>query len=243
MSLYVIGIGPGHPALITPQATKALEASQYIIGYQAYIEQIRPGYAKHTLLEYALGEECQRVEKSIELAKLGHSVSLICSGDAGIYAMASLVFETLAKGDISLEVEVIPGISALQAIAAKSGAPLGHDFAVISLSDLLTPWPIIEKRVYAALTADFVLVLYNPRSKKRLLPFAQTLDLCLKHRTPQTPVVIGRELYRPHEQVHILRLDELKTEMVDMLSTVVIGNSQSSVWRNHMYTPRGYRVK
>lgn len=243
MKLYVVGLGPGHRDLLTPLADKALQQSHYIVGYHGYIAPIKAHYPLAGMLEYALGEETQRVQKSLALASQGHIVSLVCSGDPGIYAMASLVMETHAHQGDSVAVEVIPGVSALQAIAAKSGAPLGHDFAVISLSDLLTPWTQIAARIHAALSADFVLVLYNPRAKNRESALRQCLEICSSHRSENTPVVIGRALYRPDEHVHITTLGQINPQQIDMFCTVVLGNSQTQVCQQGVYTPRGYKVK
>ena len=200
-----------------------------------------------------MGEEKHRVEKALTLAAQGKQVALICSGDAGIYAMGALVFESLDNIDYDHdwqkpEVTMLPGISALQAAAARSGAILGHDFAVISLSDLLTPWQNIAQRIEAAAQADFVVAFYNPVSKRRTTQLAYAKDVLLKYRAADTPVIIARQLGRDEEKITQLSLAELEVDMIDMLSVVLIGSSTSKQIqmrnaRQWVYTPRGYDKK
>lgn len=193
-------------------------------------------------------QEVERCSKAVELAGEGKCVAVICSGDPGIYAMAGLVFEILgnqqsAAGGQDIQTEVIPGIPALSASAARLGAPLMHDFASISLSDLLTPWELIEKRIEAAATADFVIVIYNPKSRGRPEHIKKARDIILKSRSGNTPVGIVRSATRENESIAITDLDTMLEHEIDMQSTVIIGNSQTFIWRDRMVTPRGYLNK
>ncbi len=251
--LYVVSLGPGSIQWRSPQATYALTNTTDWVGYSYYLElalDCDHGQIKH---QFDLGEEKRRVEKALELASKGKSVALICSGDAGIYAMGALVYECLdniqANHDWQKpEVTMLPGISALQAAAARSGAILGHDFATISLSDLLTPWETIAKRIEAAAQGDFVLAFYNPVSKRRTTQLAYAKKVLLKYRDGNTPVVIARQLGRDEEQITFLTLTELEVEMIDMLSVVLVGSTTSKTinmrsGKQWVYTPRGYDKK
>ena len=251
-SLSVVGIGPGAPEWMTPAAIDALDNASDWVGYGLYLDLVaghRHGRAEH---RFALGEEEMRVRHAIDLAGEGRSVALVCSGDAGIYAMASLVFEALASGSLSpqarrIAVEVVPGISAFQAAAAKSGALIGHDFCAISLSDLLTPWAVIEKRLEAAAEGDFVVALYNPRSARRGNQLASAIDILARSRGPDTPVVIASNLGRAGERIEIVDLENFDPETVDMLTIVLVGSSRSQRFLRGdgpvAFTPRGYAAK
>jgi cobalt-precorrin 5A hydrolase/precorrin-3B C17-methyltransferase len=222
------------------------------VGYRLYLDlagRSRPGQTCH---DFDLGEEEARVRRALDLAADGRDVALVSSGDPGIYAMASLVFELLDRGEVEawrrVEIEVVPGISALQVTAARIGAPLGHDFCAISLSDLLTPWETIERRVRAAAEGDFVIAFYNPASKRRRWQLEKAVEILLAHRPAHTPVVLGKNLGREGESVSSLRLGDLSVDQVDMLTLVLVGSSQTrSVARRHgapwVYTPRGYAGK
>lgn len=191
-------------------------------------------------------QEVDRCSKALELAEQGNKVAVICSGDPGIYAMAGLVFEVGARRALPLQdvdIEIVPGIAALNASASRLGAPLMHDFASISLSDLLTPWDVIEKRIEAAASADFVIVIYNPKSKGRQEHIAHARDIVLKFRSPGTPAGIVRAATRDHEKVVITDLEHMLDHEIDMQTTVIIGNSQTFTWNDRMITPRGYRGK
>ena len=197
-------------------------------------------------------QEVDRCKKAVEVAQAGKNVAVICSGDPGIYAMAGLVFEVLSsqQSDLSgrpdnpgVEIEVVPGIPALSASASRLGAPLMHDFASISLSDLLTPWELIEKRLEAAASADFVIVIYNPKSKGRPDNIVKARDIVLRHRTEGTPIGIVKAATRENETVTVTTLKEMLDHEIDMQSTVIIGNSQTFVWNERMVTPRGYAKK
>jgi len=249
--LRVVGIGPGDAGTLTPEARAAIEDADHVVGYRRYLELVaglRHGPGVHA---YALGEERARVEKALRLAAGGERVALVCSGDPGVYAMAALVMEVLAAatdpalGRIALR--VLPGVSALQAAAARAGAPIGHDFCAVSLSDLLTPREIVEARLAAAAAADFVIGLYNPVSKARRETFARALEILRAHRAPETPVVVARNLGREGEAVEVVPLGHLDTMRVDMTTTLIVGSSETRTFRHgasiRAYTPRGYGVR
>jgi cobalt-precorrin 5A hydrolase/precorrin-3B C17-methyltransferase len=251
-SLAVVGIGPGGRDWRTPEATAALRSADDLVGYRLYLDLLEPPRVGQVRHAYALGEEEARVRAALNLAAEGRSVALVCSGDPGIYAMATLVFELLereARADWQrVAVTVVPGISALQAAAARIGAPLGHDFCAVSLSDLLTPWATIEKRLEAAAAGDFVVALYNPVSRRRNRQLAAAARILRAHRPGDTPVVLARNLGRPGEQVAVMPLDALTPEAVDMLTVVLVGsNATRRVARGDggcwVYTPRGYAAK
>lgn len=246
--VHVVGIGPGTPDWRAPAARAALEASTDWVGYGLYLDlvaDVSSGQQEH---RFPLGGEEDRVRHAIELAKQGKEVALVCSGDAGIYAMAALVYEVVDLEPSRIAVNVIPGISAFQAAAAKAGAMIGHDFCCISLSDLLTPWEAIEKRVRAAAEGDFVISFYNPRSLKRRDQLERAFAILAAHRPTDTPVVIASNLGRPEEKVKIVRFADFNPEDVDMLTLVMVGSSQSKRFargdgRTYAYTPRGYAKK
>ncbi|MDP6645605.1 MAG: precorrin-3B C(17)-methyltransferase [Rhodospirillales bacterium] len=250
--LVIVGIGPGNAGWRAPDATSAIAGCSDLVGYGLYIELLgglADGKVRH---DYPLGEERERVAAALDLAAAGKQVALISSGDAGIYAMGSLVFELIDQsgeggnqGWRRIDVEMVPGISALQAAAARTGAPLGHDFCAISLSDLMTPWPVIERRIEAAAEGDFVIALYNPVSKRRRRQFEKARAIIGDHRPPETPVIIARNLGRDEEQISVLELQALATDLIDMLTVVIIGSSETRIIReagrpDRVYTPRGY---
>jgi cobalt-precorrin 5A hydrolase / precorrin-3B C17-methyltransferase len=246
-TLAVIGIGPGDPAWRTPEASAALAHATDIVGYGLYLDLLGRAIASKHRHTSGLGEEEARVRLALDLAAEGRSVALVCSGDAGIYGLAALVFELLdraAKPEWgAVEIRVCPGVSALQAAAARAGAPLGHDFCAISLSDLMTPWDVIRTRLEAAAAADFVVALYNPRSARRPARLAEAAEILLRHRPPQTPVFLGRNLGRSGEQGRILALSELAGAEIDMLTLVLVGSSTTRRLDTNplrLYTPRGY---
>ena len=244
----VIGIGPGSSGTITPDVDLALWEATEWVGYSLYldlVENLRHGQTRH---DFPLGDEEARCRKAIELAKEGKQVALVCSGDAGIYAMAALVYELIDREPCRVAVEVHPGISAFQMASAKAGAMIGHDFCCISLSDLLTPWDVIEKRIKAAAEGDFVISFYNPRSLKRRDQLERAFAILKQHRPPETPVVIATNLGRPQEHIRIRTFAEFNPEEVDMLTLVMVGSSQSKVFKRgdgntYAYTPRGYAKK
>lgn len=242
--LKVVGIGPGAADLMAPRALAALKSAEFIIGYKTYLEQVQAFFNPQAeVLSSAMMQELDRCKKALELAGTGHEVALVCGGDPGIYAMAGLVFELAKTQDSDCRIEVIPGIAALNACAAVLGAPLMHDFAAVSLSDLLTPWDLIVKRLEAVAAADFVTVLYNPKSKKRTSQLAEAREIFLRHRAPETPVGLVTAASRDNESVELRTLADMLAAEIGMQSAVIIGNSQTFVWQNHMVTPRGYAGK
>jgi precorrin-3B C17-methyltransferase len=245
MKLSVVGIGPGGQDYILPVAQQVLADADVVIGYSYYFQFIqhllKPGCSS---IGKDLTEEEARAELAVNSCAPGKHVVVISSGDAGIYAMASLVYEYASRRpDIELDLQTVPGISAFIASAGKLGAPLGHDFCCISLSDLMTPWTTIEKRIFAAATGDFVTSLYNPRSKKRFWQLERFKEIFLEHRDPSTPVAIIRQVTRPEEHVTITTLSDFDTSLVDMFSLVMVGNSQTYQFKNFLVTPRGYLAR
>lgn len=245
--LRIVGIGPGADAWRTPEATRMLADCTDVVGYGLYLDLLGPVIADKTRHESPLTTEEQRARTALDLAAAGKSVCLVCSGDAGIYALATLVFELMAREDRAdwnrLDIAVAPGISALQAAAARIGAPINHDFCTVSLSDLLTPWEDIERRLQAAADGDFVVALYNPVSQRRRTQLAAARDILLTGRPPDTPVVLARNLGRDGESVRVVRLGDLTPDDADMLTLVLIGSSHTRLWNGRVYTPRGYARK
>jgi len=254
--LFILGTGPGDLALLTPKAKQAIAASTDLVAYGLYIDlmgEICEGKNRHDL---PLGEEINRARLALDLAAQGKDTALISSGDIGIYAMATLVFELLDRQLQGLEnhpqwldvdIQVIPGISAMQAGASAVGAMLGHDFCTISLSDLLTPWETIKKRIECAAAGDFVVSFYNPVSKKRDWQLNTARDILLQSRPGNTPVMIGRQLTREDQNIRIIELKDLDAKDVDMFTMVSVGNSESrhivNGEKEWVYTPRGYSKK
>lgn len=236
--LTVVGIGPGNYDGLTVGAVKALEAADVIVGYTAYCDLMRPYFPEKSFLSTPMMREVERCKLALEKAAEGQNVALICSGDAGIYGMASPVLE-LAE-TYSVEVEIVAGVTAAASGAALLGSPLTCDFAVISLSDLLTPMDVIEKRLECTAMADLVVALYNPASKKRADHLRQACEILLKYRSPETVCGIARNVGRAEEATKILTLSELKDYPADMFTTVFIGNSATRVINGKMVTPRGY---
>lgn len=254
--LSVVGIGPGQAAWRTPEVSWLVAEAEELVGYGLYIDLLGPLAVGKARSDFPLGGEEDRCRYALEQAGQGRNVALVCSGDAGIYAMAALVFELLDRGpdqmgvsDAARRVEVVcsPGVSALQGAAARAGAPLGHDFCAISLSDLLTPREDIVKRLKAAAMGDFVIAFYNPVSMRRRTLLAEARDILLEHRPPETPVMLASSLGRPEEHVRYRRLDALEVDEVDMLTVVLVGSSHSRLAQlgegPRMYTPRGYARK
>ena len=249
--LFVVGTGPGQAAWRTAESVKALKAADTVVGYSLYLDIAEDLIAGKERLESPLGAEEDRVRLALEAAATGKTVALVCSGDPGIYALATLVFEVLEKSEDralrGVDVAVCPGISAFQAASARLGAPMGHDFCLISLSDLLTPREAILKRLDAAASADFVTAFYNPQSLRRRSLLGEAKTRIAAHRPADTPVAIARSLGRPEEKIEITTIGEFDTESVDMLSLVVIGNSETRridvAGRSFVYTPRGYAQK
>jgi len=287
--LFIVGTGPGTPEWRLPEAEKMLRKATDWVGYGLYLDLIADLHNGQKLHYFDLGQEEVRVRHALELAAQGKTVALVSSGDPGIYAMATLVFELQETGRLAtagdsgtkvtsgntedssvteksdsvgnsvsnensatqwqrIQVEATPGISALQAASARIGAPLGHDFCTISLSDLLTPWETIERRIRAAAEGDFVIAFYNPVSRRRTTQLAQAKEILLKHRPKETPVVLARNLGRKEEQLRVVSLENLDPTQVDMLTVVLVGSSQTRRLQLpngevRVYTPRGYADK
>ncbi len=242
--LYLIGTGPGNLEQITPAAKTAVTEADVVIGYSLYVDLIRPLFRPQQIIEaLPITKEKERGERAINLAQWGLTVAVISSGDCGIYGMAGLVLEqlkTIGWNGQSPQVRVFPGISALQATASRVGAPLMHDFCAISLSDLLTPWEVILKRISAAAAADFVTAFYNPKSQKRIEQITKAQAIFLQHRDPDTPVAIVKSVYRDNEQIRLTTLEKMLEAPIDMLTTVIIGNSKTINHHDWLITPRGY---
>lgn len=239
--LYVIGIGPGEYEQMTLKAIHAMEKSEVIIGYTVYVDLVKEHFPGKEFLTTPMKKEVDRCVMAFEEAKKGKVVSMICSGDAGVYGMSGLMLE-IGEEYPEVEVECVPGVTAAIGGASVLGAPLIHDFAVISLSDLLTPWEKIEKRLLAAAEADFVICLYNPSSKKRHDYLQKACDLILKYQPESLVCATVSNIGREGEQKHIYTLGELRNAKVDMFTTVFIGNSQTKEMNGAMVTPRGYGI-
>lgn len=247
--LYVVGLGPGHHDHMTFRAKQAIEESEVIIGYDTYVSLIESIISGKEVYRYPMTQEVDRANQAIELAQSGKVVSLVSSGDPGIYGMIGLIYEILAEKDwnkeVGINVECIPGVSSLNSCAALIGSPLMTDFAVVSMSDLLVPWDIITKRVEAAALGDYVTVIYNPSSKKRVHQLKDTRDIFLKFRKPSTPIAIVKGAYRDSQSIVITTLDKMLDfpDMLGMITTVIVGNSSTFNFKGMMINPRGYRSK
>jgi precorrin-3B C17-methyltransferase len=228
---------------MTPAAGEALAAAEVIVGYQTYLDLIPEFLAGKEVLASQMMKEVDRCRKALELAGEGRVVALVSGGDPGIYAMAGLVFEMAREQNVCVDIEVIAGIAALNACAARLGAPLMHDFAAISLSDLLTPWEKIALRLEAAASADFVVVLYNPKSKKRAEHIVKAREILLAHRSAETPVGIVTAATRENERIVLTTLGKMLESEIDMQTTIIVGNAMTFAWQGFMVTPRGYAAK
>jgi precorrin-3B C17-methyltransferase len=249
-----VSLGPGFADYLIPRAKNALAEAQVVVGYQTYIDLVRPWLTTQEVVATGMKAEVKRCQLALDRACAGQKVALVSSGDAGIYGMAGLVLEMCAVqglkvgppeagAAVDLYLEVIPGVPALAAGAALLGAPLMHDFVVISLSDLLTPWETILKRLELAAQGDFVIVLYNPKSKKRDWQLGMVRDLLLRHKAPETPVGIVSRAMREGQATAVTTLEDLLSQAVDMQTIVVVGNSQTFTYGDYMITPRGYQNK
>ncbi|MEK7291022.1 MAG: precorrin-3B C(17)-methyltransferase [Planctomycetota bacterium] len=238
----MVGIGPGATDEISQKALNVLKSAETIVGYKLYIDLIADIVKNKRIIASTMRKEIERVQLAIQEAQSGKTVCIISSGDPGVYGMAGLVLEMVSKENLSLPVEIIPGIPAANAAAAVLGAPLMHDYAVISLSDLLTPWEIIEKRVECASEADFVIVLYNPKSSQRDWQIEKTANIILQHKSPSTPVGIVKDASREGESVVITTLDKMTSCPIDMTTIIIIGNSTTFIYHNYMVTKRGYQL-
>ncbi len=240
MKLYVIGLGPGERKQMTLWAQQALEACTVLIGYTAYMELIAADYPHKRQLATPMTREVERCRMALDEAAAGETVGIVCSGDAGVYGMAGLIYE-LAEEYPPMEIEIVPGVTAASSGAAVLGAPLMHDFAIISLSDLLTPWEKIENRLRAAAMADFAVCLYNPSSRKRAGYMARACEIMMEHQDGSLVCGYVRNIGREGETAVLTTLAELATAELDMFTTVFIGNSETRVINGKMVTPRGYR--
>ena len=239
--IYVVGIGPGAPELMTSQAKKAIEESSVIAGYPVYLQLLGDAISKKRTIATPMTKEEERCRLCFEEAKKGNIASIVCSGDAGVYGMASLMYELLPEYP-DCELEIVPGITAAISGAAILGAPLGHDFCVISLSDRLTPWSVIEKRLLAAADGDFCIAIYNPSSKGRPDYLKRACEILLKKVEPDRKCGYVRNIAREGTATKLCTLEQLKDEQVDMFTTVFIGNSQSRVIKGKLVTSRGYHL-
>lgn len=239
--LYVVGIGPGKHDALTIEADTALSHCDVIVGYHTYVDLIKQDYPHKAFFATAMKQEIDRCKEALRLCESGKTVAVICSGDAGVYGMASPILQ-LANQYQDIEVVVLPGVSAALSGGAVLGAPLAHDFCVISLSDLLTPWDVIEKRLTGAAMGDFCIALYNPSSRKRADYLQKACDILLQYKSENTICGYVKNIGREGEEKHIVTLKELRDTQVDMFTTVFIGNQNTYTENNYMITPRGYIV-
>jgi precorrin-3B C17-methyltransferase len=245
--LLLVGFGPGGTEHMTFRAKSAIEEADAVIGYITYINLIRHLCEGKIVQTSGMTEEVRRAKRAVDFAEEGKTVAMVCSGDSGVYGMAGLVFEVLKERDwdpaTGVGIEVVPGASAANACAALVGAPLMHDYCNISLSDLLTPWELITRRVEAAASTDFVIALYNPTSVRRQQQIVECKEIIAKYRGGDTPVAIIRSAYRARQEVTVTELDHMLEYDMGMLATVLVGNSQTFTYKGHMVTPRGYTKK
>ncbi len=239
--ITVVGIGPGDYELMTKRALDALSQADVIVGYEVYVELVKSRFPEKKVLSTPMTREIERCRMAFEEAGKGQKVAMVCSGDAGVYGMSGLILQ-LQEEYPQVEVETVAGVTAALSGAALLGAPLIHDFAVISLSDRLTPWETIETRIALAAAADFVIVLYNPSSKKRHDYLEKACDLVLEHRPPETVCGLAENIGRDGEHSRVLTLGELRGTQVNMFTTVFIGSSQTRAVGGKMVTPRGYEL-
>ena len=236
--IYVVGIGPGKKADMTFRAYDALEKSDVIIGYKTYIDLIKEYFPEKELISSPMKKEVDRCREVVDIAETGKTVSLISSGDAGVYGMAGIMLEIVPE---SIETEIIPGVTASNAAAATAGAPIMHDYATISLSDLLTDWELIKKRVELASQGDFVISLYNPKSKGRVTQIEEAVQIMQKYKSKETPVAIVKNAGREDEKVSTATLGTMLDYEIDMLTVIIIVNSKTFTRNDKIITPRGYR--
>lgn len=238
--VYVVGMGPGAYEQMTIAAVKALESSDVIVGYTVYVDLLKKYFPEKEYLTTPMRKEPERCRMTFEEARKGRIAAMVCSGDSGIYGMAGLMYE-IGEEYPEVEIEVIPGVTAALGGSAVLGAPLGHDCCLISLSDLLTPWELIERRLRSSAQADLLICLYNPSSKKRKDYLAKACEILMEYKDKNIVCGIVRNIAREEESMQVLTLEELKHTEVDMFSTVYIGNKMTKIIRNKMVTPRGYR--
>ena len=240
--IYVIGIGPGCRDLMTQEAISAMEDAEVIVGYKTYKKLVEDFIKDKEVVQNGMRKEVDRCQDAIDIAKTGKKVAVISSGDAGIYGMAGLILELITKQELDIPVKVVPGVTASIGAAAVLGAPIMHDFCHISLSDLMTPWEVIEKRLRLAAEADFVICLYNPRSKGRSEHLANAFKIMGEFKDGSTPVGIVKDVGREDQEKFICTFDTMDFERVDMTTMVIIGNKSTYIHDDLMITPRGYTV-
>lgn len=240
--IYVIGIGPGCRDLMTQEAISAMEDAEVIVGYKTYIKLVEDFIKDKEVVQNGMRKEVDRCQDAIDIAKTGKKVAVISSGDAGIYGMAGLILELITKQELDIPVKVVPGVTASIGAATVLGAPIMHDFCHISLSDLMTPWEVIEKRLRLAAEADFVICLYNPRSKGRSEHLANAFKIMGEFKDGSTPVGIVKDVGREDQEKFICTFDTMDFERVDMTTMVIIGNKSTYIHDDLMITPRGYTV-
>ena len=240
--IYVVGFGPGDKQFMTMQAVEIIEQADLIVGYTTYTDILKAQFPDKKYLSTPMRKETDRCRLAVEKALEGNTVAMVSSGDSGIYGMAGIMLEIADEMQADVEIVTVPGITAASTAASVLGAPLMHDLSLISLSDLMTPLELIFKRVDAAASADFVISLYNPKSRKRVDYLEKAADIIMKYRDKGTPVGIVRNAGRPDQKAWLTTLSELKNEPVDMFCVVIVGNSQTYIKNNRMITPRGYKI-
>ena len=241
--LYVVGFGPGGYEHMTQKAADVIKKADVVTGYTTYVNILKEFFPDKRYIATPMMQEVKRCEMAVEEARKDQTVAMVSSGDSGIYGMAGIIYQVAEERNADIEIETVPGVTAASAAASVLGAPLLHDFAVISLSDLMTPWEAIEKRLAAAAGADFCICLYNPSSKKRMDYLKKACSILLQHQLPGTVCGIVQNIGREGQNCRILPLSELSEVQVDMFTTVFIGNSQTKVIRGQMVTPRGYSLQ
>lgn len=240
--LYVVGLGPGEKRKMSLEAIEVIKKVDVIVGYTTYIRLIKELIGEKELVSTGMKQEIDRCKRAIEIAREGKDVAVISSGDAGVYGMAGLILELTSQMDEEISVKVVPGITASIAGAALLGAPLMNDFCHISLSDLMTPWKMIEKRLHAAASADFVICLYNPRSKGRPNHLAKALEIIQQYKSKDTVIGLAKDVGRKEEEAILTSIAELDETKVDMTTVVLVGNKETYISDNRMITPRGYQL-
>jgi precorrin-3B C17-methyltransferase len=240
--IFVVGTGPGYEEYLSLRAIEVLKDCDVVVGYKTYINLIEKLIEGKEVVSSGMRREVERCAEVIALAENGKKVCLISSGDPGVYGMAGIVLEMVDKANNGIEVEVVPGITSALSSASLAGAPLMNDFAVISLSDLMTPWEVIEKRTEKAAEGDFVICVYNPKSNERVQQIEIFTSILLRHRNPQTPVAIVKNAMRDQSCVTLTTLSEMFSFPIDMTTTLIIGNSQTYISNGKMITPRGYKI-
>ena len=240
--VYAVGLGPGGEEFFTEQARAAIEKSDVICGYTVYVDLVKDLFPDKEIFTTSMKQEIDRCKKALEIAESGKTVAMVCSGDSGVYGMAGLLIQ-LKDRYKDVDVEVVCGVTAALSGSAGLGAPLGHDFCCISLSDLLTPWEVIEKRLECAGQADFLIALYNPRSHKRVEHLNKACDILMKYKSPETVCGYVKNIGREGQEKHIVLLKDLANEPIDMFTTVFIGNKETKIYGDDIVTPRGYERK